>query len=118
MRFFAALALLFILAVPAAAQPRPPSDRKVLMELSRTLGESHALRQLCRSPEDQYWRDRMIALVVAEQPEADFQDALQNAFKAGYDARRAQYASCTPAARAAESQSASRGAALARRLAG
>jgi uncharacterized protein (TIGR02301 family) len=111
--FLVALAM----ASPALAQNRSGPERQLLVDLSRVLGESHALRQLCRGAEDQFWRERMKTMVIAEQPEPAFQDAMEAAFNAGYDARQRQFAVCSSASRQAESQVSAKGQALARRLA-
>ena len=116
MRLAVFLSAALILAGPALAQPRPPTERQLLADLARTLGESHALRQLCRGATDQYWRERMKALVVAEQPEPQFQDALEAAFNAGYETRQRQFTACSAASRQAESQVSAKGQTLARRL--
>ncbi len=117
MRFFAALCLVLSIAAPAAAQHRSPVQRQVLIDLSRTIGESHALRQLCEGDDDQYWRERMKSLVNAERPEASLETALLNAFNAGFEQRSAQFRACSPAARRALAQASAKGSALARRLA-
>lgn len=110
------LVLSLVSATSAAAQGRAPSDRQTLNSLARTLGESHALRQLCKGAGDQYWRERMKALLVAEQPDVALQDSLESAFNAGYDSRQKQFKACSADSRQAESQVAAKGQALARKL--
>ncbi len=109
--------MVLLLASPAAAQSRTPAQRQILGDLSRVLGESHALRQLCQGKADQYWRDQMQKLIEAEHPDRGLEDSLEADFNAGYAARQGQFASCTPAARQALSQTAAKGSALSRRLA-
>jgi uncharacterized protein (TIGR02301 family) len=81
------------------------------------LGESHALRQACRGPLDQYWRDRMVALLRTEPLDAAFRARISRAFNAGFQAGRTAHPACTGAARADAAEVAARGEALARALA-
>ena len=53
----------------AAAPPRTPDQRQVLVDLAYVLGESHALRAACRGAEDQVWRERMSRLLEVEAPD-------------------------------------------------
>jgi uncharacterized protein (TIGR02301 family) len=115
MRLTAALAALLIFATPALAQERDPGARQVLVDLAYVLGQAHALRQVCE-PGDQHWRTRMLGLVEAEGTDRAFAERLRGQFNAGYVAGQAQFNACTPEARKAETQAASRGAALASRM--
>lgn len=108
-----ALALVF---GPALAQDRPPAERQALGELAYTLGESHALRQLCRGLGDQYWRDRMLRLTQVEDSDAAFDAVIRERFNTGYAAGQAQAQDCGPYSRRAEADAASRGQALAQTL--
>ncbi len=101
----------------AQAQSRPAPDRQGLVDLSRVMGESHALRQLCRDVADTFWRDRMKAMVVAERAEPVLEDAMIAAFNTGYEVRERQFSSCNAAAHQAEAQVSAKGQTLARRLA-
>lgn len=101
----------------ALAQTRPAPDRQVMIDLSRVMGESHALRQICRDAADTFWRDRMKAMVIAEQAEPSLEDAMIAAFNNGYETRQRQFSTCNSAARQAEAQVSAKGQALARRLA-
>lgn len=108
----AAFALVLALA-PAAALAQDRGD--TLVELSRTLGELHALRQVCEGPDDMYWRTRMTRILDAEAANVALTDAMQDAFNLGYGARRA-YA-CGNVSERAEAAAALRGRRLAARLA-
>jgi uncharacterized protein (TIGR02301 family) len=111
-------ALVFaIFVTPAVAQDRTPTQRQTLNDLAYVLGQSHALRQACQGPTDQFWRERMVKLVEAETPDPAFNTRLNNAFNAGFSATQARYPACGPESRAAEAATAARGQALAGSLA-
>jgi uncharacterized protein (TIGR02301 family) len=114
------IAVLFALAAPALAAPAlaaAPAERAAtLTALAETLGQSHALRQACAGPGDQYWRARMMRLIEVEKPEQALEARLTEAFNAGYAQRRSLFRACSPAARRAEAQSAARGRNLAAQL--
>ena len=80
------------------------------------LGESHALRQACAGPEDQFWRQRMQRLVQAEQPDAAFDRRLKESFNTGFVAGQTAFSNCSPQSRQAEARTAARGKALAASL--
>lgn len=101
---------------PALGQDRPPAERQTLRELAYTLGESHALRQLCRGLHDQYWRDRMLRLTEIEESDAAFDAVIRERFNTGYAAGQAQALDCSPYSRRAEADAAARGQALAQQL--
>jgi uncharacterized protein (TIGR02301 family) len=109
----------WVLAQPAPvlAQDRPPAQRQALTDLAYVLGESHALRQVCVGPTDQFWRGRMLKMVDAEAPDPAFNTRLHNAFNAGFSAAQAQYPTCGADSRKAEAAAAARGQALAASLA-
>lgn len=109
------LALLMI-AGPALAQDRPPAERQTLGELAYTLGESHALRQVCTGLNDQYWRDRMLRLTQVEASDPSFDAVIRERFNTGYASGQAQAQDCNAASRRAEAGAASRGQALAQKL--
>jgi uncharacterized protein (TIGR02301 family) len=104
-------------AQPAAAQDRSPAERQTLIDLSYVLGESHALRQVCAGPDDQYWRTRMTQLVRVEQPDADFDKRLKQSFNTGFTARRAAFPSCSTKARRQAATDAAQGRELSATLA-
>jgi uncharacterized protein (TIGR02301 family) len=109
------IAVLIALAAPAAAAPSP-ERAETLTALAETLGQSHALRQVCAGQGDQYWRARMMRLMEVEKPQGALEERLTEAFNAGYAQRRSLFRACTPAARRAEAQSAARGRSLAGQL--
>ena len=112
-------AVLFaVLATPALAQDRAPAQRQTLIDLAYVLGESHALRQLCEGPADQYWRERMRQLVKTEVPDEGFEKRLNTAFNTGFIAGQSTYPSCGRASRREEARLAERGRALAADLTG
>ncbi len=102
-------------AVLAGAAPAP--GRPGLPDLAYVLGESHALRQACRSREDMYWRDRMERLLDAEGASDAEAARLTRAFNAGFAAARTAFPGCDVRARAAAAETAGRGRALAQALA-
>lgn len=105
------LAALVLAASPALAQsPR----QQVLAALAHVIGESHALRQACEGPRDQYWRERMQRLLETE---GAARERLSRAFNAGFLDARDDYPACSPASREVEVRAAARGRALAARLA-
>jgi uncharacterized protein (TIGR02301 family) len=112
-------ALVLIIALlsgaPALAQERPPAERQILGDLAYAIGESHALRQLCEGPRNQYWRDRMLRLTQVEQADAGLDARLRDRFNTGFAAGQAATA-CGPESLKAEAAAAARGQALANRL--
>ena len=110
------LVALLLTATPALAQVRPPAERQTLGELAYALGESHALRQLCMGPGDQYWRDRMLRLTEVEDSDASFDAVIRERFNTGYAAGRGEAQDCDAYSRRAEAAAAARGQALAQKL--
>jgi uncharacterized protein (TIGR02301 family) len=111
------LALCVALASPAFAQDRTPTQRQTLVQLAYVLGQSHALRQACMGPDDQYWRERMARLVQTESPDSAFDVRLRDSFNSGFSSGQAQFPSCSSESRAEEAREAGRGRALASSLA-
>ncbi|MBO9558211.1 MAG: TIGR02301 family protein [Caulobacter sp.] len=103
-------------AGPALAQDRGPAERQSLLDLAFTLGESHALRQVCEGAGDQYWRSRMVRLTEVEKADQAFDAQLRERFNTGYAARQGQFPQCDEASREAEQQVARKGQALANKL--
>jgi uncharacterized protein (TIGR02301 family) len=103
--------------VAAAAQDRG-DHRQTLTAMARVLGESHALRQACAGPEDQFWRERMLRLLEVERPGQALERELKDAFNAGYADRQRAFEICDARTRDAESATAARGRALAAALKG
>lgn len=103
-------------AGPVLAQDRAPAERQSLLDLAFTLGESHALRQVCEGAGDQYWRSRMVRLTEVEKADQAFDAQLRERFNTGYAARQGQFTACDEASRQAEQQTARKGQALAAKL--
>ena len=112
----AALLAVVAFATSPHAQDRAPSQRQSLIDLAYVLGESHALRQVCAGPDDQYWRDRMQDLVRAETPDADLDRRLKSAFNTGFVAGQSAFPICGRASRREEARQAAKGKALASSL--
>jgi len=91
---------MMVAIAPASAQERAPAQRQALVDLARILGESHAIRQVCEGPQDQYWRRRMQQLLVVEAADQGLKTRISLAFNAGFGSGKALYAGCTDAARA------------------
>jgi len=111
-----ALALFLILASavsPVLAQDRAPDDRQRLLDLAYTLGESHALRQACQGPDDQFWRSRMVRLTDVEQADQAFDARLRDRFNVGFAAGQAEFPTCDATSRKAEQLAARKGQGLA-----
>ncbi|CAN5436894.1 TIGR02301 family protein [soil metagenome] len=116
-----ALLTLAILAptLPASgvlAQDRNPVERQKLLDLAFTIGESHALRQLCEGSDDQFWRSRMVRLTEVEKADQAFDAQLRDKFNTGFAARQGEFPQCDDASRRAEQQVARKGQALAAKL--
>ncbi len=89
-----------------------------MVDLARVLGESHALGQVCDSPDDQFWRVRMQTLLEQEAAEQGLQTRLSIAFNDGYQSGKALYPRCSEAARAEARKIAAGGETLSGKLAG
>ena len=111
-----ALLIAAVLAGPTLAQDRAAAERQTLGELAYALGESHALRQLCAGPGDQYWRDRMLRLTQVENSDEALDAVLRARFNLGFAPGQSQATACNGASRRAEAAAASRGQALAQTL--
>ena len=103
-------------AGPALAQDRGPAERQTLLDLAFTLGESHALRQVCEGGGDQYWRSRMVRLTEVEKADQAFDAQLRDKFNTGFAARQGEFPDCDDASRLAEQSIARKGQALAAKL--
>jgi uncharacterized protein (TIGR02301 family) len=114
-----ALIALAILAPTSAAlaQDRGPVERQNLLDLAFTLGESHALRQVCEGTGDQFWRARMVRLTDVEKADQAFDAQLRDKFNTGFASRQGEFPDCDDASRRAEQQTARKGQALAGKLA-
>lgn len=114
------LAVLVPVLIPASgafAQDRSPVERQQLLDLAFTIGESHALRQICQGADDQYWRSRMVRLTEVEKADQAFDAQLRDKFNTGFAARQGQFPQCDDASRQAEQQVARKGQALSNKLA-
>jgi uncharacterized protein (TIGR02301 family) len=100
----------------APAQDRGPAERQSLLDLAFAIGESHALRQVCKGGDDQYWRSRMVRLTEVEKADQAFDAQLRERFNTGFAARQGQFPQCDDASREAEQQTARKGQALAAKL--
>jgi len=100
----------------AVAQDRAPAERQTLLDLAFTLGESHALRQVCQGGDDQYWRSRMVRLTEVEKADQAFDAQLRDRFNTGFAARQGEFPGCEDASRQAEQAAARKGQALAVKL--
>jgi uncharacterized protein (TIGR02301 family) len=105
-----------LLSGVALAQDREPVERQTLVDLAYTLGRSHALRQVCAGPGDQYWREKMMQVSQTEAPDADFDSRLKNAFNSGYASGQTEFPTCTADSRRAEAAAAQKGQNLAAQL--
>jgi uncharacterized protein (TIGR02301 family) len=143
MRFFTVTLLACLLAAPAQSQgwrtiqaqpiqaeleaapdgPGPAgavsgSRNALLQELAGAIGAVHYFTVLCDGRGNQYWRDRMIALVEAEAPvEGRLRAAMIETFNDQYRERENGFSECSAAARAERSEAAARGQALSEALA-
>jgi len=102
---------------PVLAQDRSPAERQTLLDLAFTLGESHALRQVCEGAGDQYWRARMMRLVEVEKADQAFDAQLRDRFNTGFAAGQGEFTECGEGSLRAEQQAAVKGRTLAARLA-
>jgi len=118
MRPLVPVLLFAVLAAGSAAAQGQADHRQTLTAMARVLGESHALRQTCAGPEDQFWRERMLRLLEVERPGATVERELKDAFNAGYADRQRAFEICDARTRDAESATAARGRALAAALKG
>jgi uncharacterized protein (TIGR02301 family) len=109
--------LLLVPAEAASAQERPVEMRQTLVDLTRVLGESHALRKACEGADDQYWRSRMSRLVEAEQAEPELETKMRDSFNAGFAEARRLYQGCDDGVRRAQGLMAARGRELSTTLA-
>lgn len=117
MRRFAFLLMLFASAcAPASAATLPPDPgrlllrvqeggrpapvyEKDLLRLSEVLGALFFLRDLCGADDAVYWRDTMLGVLEAENPEPTRRAHLVARFNHGAETFRSVYRSCTPSAR-------------------
>jgi uncharacterized protein (TIGR02301 family) len=82
---------------PALPEPPPPYEKE-LFRLAEVLGSVHFLRAICGHNDGQVWRERMEALIMAEEPSDQRRAALVARFNEGYSSYSRSYRSCTDAA--------------------
>lgn len=111
------LALSLILAMTGAC-PALAARSDDLADLARALGKSQAVREACEGGSDQHWRSQYMRLMDLEKPDEAAAAQVRAAFGAGYAQAKAEFADCSPEARAAASAAANEGRVLADRLAG
>lgn len=110
--------LIAIVALATAGTASAQASRSYLGDLAFSLGQSHALRQLCEGPEDQYWRTRMTRLIELEGAKDEaVRVSLAERFNDGFRASRQQFSQCTAQSRAAERSVAARGRVVAGQMA-
>lgn len=80
----------------AATGEAPYVDQ--LLRLAEILGALHHLRPLCGAEEGQLWRQKMSALIAAEEPTADERKRIVERFNQSYRSLAEIHRSCTPAA--------------------
>ena len=83
-------------AVAAPSLVAPYDDK--LMRLAEVLGSIHYLRELCNANEGQMWREKMAALIAAEQPRPARKSRMISRFNRGYGSFNRTYQKCTPTA--------------------
>lgn len=84
---------------PALSAQDAPYDGK-LLRVAEVLGSLHYLRNLCGETGSE-WRDRMDAIIAAENPSEAEKLQLVSSFNYGYRVFSDNYTRCTPSALAA-----------------
>jgi uncharacterized protein (TIGR02301 family) len=124
-------AILLCLTAPAGAQkkqqkqqepaqapsssPAAPYDGD-LQRLAEILGALQYLRTVCKSNDDQKWREQMQALIDAEAPDTDRRRKIVANYNRGYRGFQQTYRTCTPAADLAIRRYLDEGAKIAREI--
>lgn len=108
------LAASLLFASPSRADPLADG----LVRLAEILGTAHHLRDICGANEGPLWRNKMIDLLNAAEPDAVRRQILISHFNDAYHRALAQYPTCTPAAAVEVSALFEEGRALSARLAG
>lgn len=96
-----------------AADDAPPYDEQIL-RLAEILGALHHLRPLCGANETQLWRDKMSALIQAEDPGPERRKRIIERFNRSYRTLSEVHRTCTPAAAEIVKQYLAEGAKLSR----
>ena len=118
------LALLVSAPLIASAQEATPSLQRSggastesqLSELAGLLGTMQMIQSLCSPSDQDFWRLRMQEMIRLEKPSRERQNALINAFNAGYNDAQNKFSTCTAEARALAADTAHKGEALAQAL--
>jgi len=104
-------------ATPSLQRSGGASTESQLLQLAGLLGTMQMVQSLC-SPQDQdFWRERMQEMIRLEKPSREQQNALINAFNAGYNQAQDKFTTCTAEARTLATDTAHKGEALAQALA-
>jgi len=75
--------------------PMEPARRAEIVKLTRVMAGLHALRVLCKGPDDQLWRERMGTLLDLEtKGQPDLRESFVSVFNSGYEAEQAKRVSC------------------------
>ncbi|MEJ1157843.1 TIGR02301 family protein [Prosthecomicrobium sp. N25] len=94
-----ALGLAELAATPAAgAAPGEPPYVDQILRLAEIMGALHHLRPLCGANEPQVWRQKMSALLAAEDPGPEERRRIVDRFNQSYRSLSEIYRTCTPAA--------------------
>lgn len=100
MRRIAFIILALTIARVAPAYAVDPLYETKLIRLAEVLGSIHSLRNICGESSSQ-WRDRMDALLLAENPDPTRKARLIASFNRGYRTFNETYSACTSQAIAA-----------------
>lgn len=95
LRLVPLLVLALALGQPARAAESPFEGQ--LVRLAEIFGSLHYLRNLC-AEEGQVWRERMEALLEAEEPDEARRARFVASFNRGYRSFQATYGACTASA--------------------
>ncbi|MEO3998651.1 TIGR02301 family protein [Mesorhizobium sp. CAU 1732] len=93
-------ASVLVAALMAGAQPTIAAESPFegqLVRLAEVLGSLHYLRNLC-GEDSRTWRDRMQALLEAENPDEARRTRFVASFNRGYRSYEGTYSSCTESA--------------------
>lgn len=94
--------------------PMSPARRAELVKLTRVMGGLHALRVLCKGPDDQLWRERMSTMLDLEtKGQTDQREGFVAVFNQAYNGEQARRVSCPSNAGALEGTLAKEGRRLA-----
>lgn len=104
-------ALVAATPLPTYAAPGDPPFQQKIERLAEILGSVHYLRNLCGET-TKVWREKMDALLVAENPAPERRARMVASFNRGYRAFAETYDKCTPAATTALSRYTVEGASL------